>query len=621
MKRLIIVSAIIACIMLAGCKISGTISDDGTPVSGVTVIMSGPVNKTVVTNSKGQFSFTPFKPGTYTLRAESTAYKFYPEVEKVVLGSSPVSIRFEARNANSKALVIVNSASAFYSDYINTIKPVLDSSSAQKTVLDIAVTQIGTAEQLRAVYDLIIIGHRQIDINKTYLSTSEQRSITDAVAAGVGLVNLDNDLTEETEGTPITFSCVDNANQDPVISKTGIEIDDMWSEYAYDRPFSTLFAHTLETVPVMRLHKTVSNGFYRVYARLYNPFGMSCKYYFGLNKSDPMDQFVNTASGLPGEAYQHNWYFLDNVKVTSGELNIYIQNAQFNHPNNYYFGWAEIRLVPVAVKGRIQFVSDIFKFNYTPAANESHMLLNSGYFIMCSDNDVQDPDIKVSTLVPDDNQWSEFTYNRPFATVFGYSAEFLPVLGFHQGNIEPDQYDVYANVYSIHGDAVYYYGWDINDATGSSFAVKANTPAQKYEHTEYKIATLNLADSFDIYVQDAELESSEPYYFGWAWVRLAPVNNNIHKIISGHKAADTVFTVDGTMNAVTMKVAGISMPSDGSVEVLATTLSGSKKPVIASTVDPDGMVFAAQFGTYDWLNLGILGYNDLIINAIEWASF
>jgi hypothetical protein len=134
------------------------------------------------------------------------------------------------------------------------------------------------------------------------------------------------------------------------------------------------------------------------------------------------------------------------------------------------------------------------------------------------------------------------------------------------------------------------------------------------------LTNLYITESFNLFVQDAELSGTEPYYFGWAWVRLAPTDtSSINPIISEHKAADTIFTVDGTLKPVTMRMAGISAPSD---KVLASTLTGTKKPVIAiATDETTGLVYAVQMGTYDWLGLGIMGYDDLILKSIDWASF
>ncbi|HZQ45945.1 MAG TPA: hypothetical protein VFC07_02955 [Verrucomicrobiae bacterium] len=93
------------------------------------------------------------------------------------------------------AVVLVNSHSAKYQDFAHFIQPYLGNFGVPSTVLDISSTTIGTN---LTNYALIIIGHAQLDTNKTYLTAAVQSNISLAVSNGVGLVNFDNVLWSNT---------------------------------------------------------------------------------------------------------------------------------------------------------------------------------------------------------------------------------------------------------------------------------------------------------------------------------------------------------------------------------------------------------------------------------------
>ncbi len=89
------------------------------------------------------------------------------------------------------AVVLVNSHSARYLDFQHFIQPYLDNFGIPYTVQDIATDAPGPSI---GNYAVIIIGHNQLDINKTYLNTTVQANLSLAVANGTGLVNFDSDL-------------------------------------------------------------------------------------------------------------------------------------------------------------------------------------------------------------------------------------------------------------------------------------------------------------------------------------------------------------------------------------------------------------------------------------------
>ena len=84
-------------------------------------------------------------------------------------------------------MVLVNSASAKYSDFSHYIQPYLENFGVPYSVVDISSNTITTNISHNA---LIIIGHRQIDTNHFLLNATAQNILSQAISNGVGLVNL-----------------------------------------------------------------------------------------------------------------------------------------------------------------------------------------------------------------------------------------------------------------------------------------------------------------------------------------------------------------------------------------------------------------------------------------------
>ena len=81
------------------------------------------------------------------------------------------------------SVVLVNSTSVNYTDFEQYIQPYLNNFGVPFTLHDIATSPIDTNI---ANYNLIIIGHRQLDADNLYLDTTEQFNISLAVAGGTG---------------------------------------------------------------------------------------------------------------------------------------------------------------------------------------------------------------------------------------------------------------------------------------------------------------------------------------------------------------------------------------------------------------------------------------------------
>ena len=100
-----------------------------------------------------------------------------------------ISVSSPAAANDGRAVVLVNSASQYFSDFQQHISPYLDNFGIPYTVLDIANNSIHQDIADRA---LIIIGHKGLDVSGIYLDDVEQSYITNAVFNGTGLVNFDN---------------------------------------------------------------------------------------------------------------------------------------------------------------------------------------------------------------------------------------------------------------------------------------------------------------------------------------------------------------------------------------------------------------------------------------------
>jgi hypothetical protein len=122
----------------------------------------------------------------------------------------------------AETVVLVNSASSNYTDAQRYILPYLDHFGLPYTLLDISKTVVTSAI---GDYALIVIGHRGLDPNLQYLTTTEQANISSAVRLGSGLVNFDNDLTPN--GTSARYQFIQDIfgfSYRPVVNATGVQL-------------------------------------------------------------------------------------------------------------------------------------------------------------------------------------------------------------------------------------------------------------------------------------------------------------------------------------------------------------------------------------------------------------
>ncbi|MBA2883200.1 hypothetical protein HNR65_003562 [Desulfosalsimonas propionicica] len=70
-------------VVVGGCKIEGTVEQQGKGVEGVDVQMSGPESRTIQTDKDGYFVFNNIEKGEYRITPEKKAYTFEPESHSV----------------------------------------------------------------------------------------------------------------------------------------------------------------------------------------------------------------------------------------------------------------------------------------------------------------------------------------------------------------------------------------------------------------------------------------------------------------------------------------------------------------------------------------------------------
>jgi hypothetical protein len=109
-----------------------------------------------------------------------------------------------AAATRADAVVLVNSTSAAYLDFQHFVQPYLDNFGVPYTVQDIASNPPAAA---LTNYALILLGHRQLDTNQTYLNAAAQAALSLAVSNGTGLVSFDTDLSS---GTAPRYQFVQN---------------------------------------------------------------------------------------------------------------------------------------------------------------------------------------------------------------------------------------------------------------------------------------------------------------------------------------------------------------------------------------------------------------------------
>jgi inhibitor of cysteine peptidase len=77
-------------------SISGTVTLGSSPLSGVTITLSGTAKGSTTTNSDGSYSFTNLQKGSYTVTPSKTGYTFSPPNSTVTLNKNVSGLKFTA---------------------------------------------------------------------------------------------------------------------------------------------------------------------------------------------------------------------------------------------------------------------------------------------------------------------------------------------------------------------------------------------------------------------------------------------------------------------------------------------------------------------------------------------
>jgi hypothetical protein len=552
-------------------------------------------------------------------------------------------------------VVLINSASPSASDFTNFIKPYLDYFGIPYSTLDISKEQVPSD---LGKHSLVIIGHKNLDPNYTYLTASQEEYIKAAVSNGAGLVNFDSFLFKE--DTPpvntsekIVVNCWEDAHQQPVLNTfTNPALlnlrDNLWDEFEWSqRGYPGVFGGPRETLPIMRFYAAVPNGNYRMRANLYHTGSASnvLRYYYGFQPSNPREKYVDVGSGSDFAVYD-----LGLINVTNSMFEVYVDHADLLSGPEYFFGWAWIELATEAQPsgGNVpiyEYAKDIFNFTrkgtvnvqsveirnpeVKPPANDTvwsaysnELLTNpgaeqgtmgwiptgpnqlefaaglkppSGYIgphtgsnafywnlsssqgdwayqdidltpwqawirngtaqvsfsawlacseygsptgdtdiiVNCWENEHQQPVLNTfanpALLNLRDNLWDEFEWSqRGYPGVFGGPRETLPIMRFYAA-VPNGTYKMKANLYhtnSAPNVLRYYYGSQPSNPREKYLDVSSGS-----DFAEYDLGQVNVTnDTFEVYVDHADLLSGPEYFFGWASIRLTPIYNPVKDI-------------------------------------------------------------------------------------------
>ncbi|MBK8150618.1 MAG: DUF2341 domain-containing protein [Acidobacteria bacterium] len=133
-------------------------------------------------------------------------------------------------------------------------------------------------------------------------------------------------------------------------------------------------------------------------------------------------------------------------------------------------------------------------------------------------------DVNTLTYNAANGQWTEFLYepSRPYPTILAsvLHTTNLPTMRFYLNGIPNGRYQVVANLYD-NARMRYFFGYTSANPSASYVDTLGN--ATGTQHREYILGTIEVTgNSFNLYVNNAQLLSGDYEMFGWAWIRLAP---------------------------------------------------------------------------------------------------
>ncbi len=193
--------------------------------------------------------------------------------------------------------------------------------------------------------------------------------------------------------------------------------------------------------------------------------------------------------------------------------------------------------------------------SYRQAPNASFDVLIEAYTgttVNLWEDEHQEPILATFTdsglLDETDGEWDEFWYqsgDRPFPAIFAGHDEWethgLAPMHFFATTIPDGEYEVWANLYTGgSADTIYYYGFTEAEALASTRSVtNVNGEGGSDQFAEYLLGTVTVTGNrFDLWAGNGD--STSPYLYGWAHIRLEPVENAIRIDCSDDTSQDPV---------------------------------------------------------------------------------
>lgn len=145
--------------------------------------------------------------------------------------------------------------------------------------------------------------------------------------------------------------------------------------------------------------------------------------------------------------------------------------------------------------------------------------------------------------------WNEFKWvNRDYPLLGGHTSnKSLPVVHVF-APVPNGRYQVFANLYGQPSNVFrYYYSY----ASGDPSALSVDVGPQA-DCAEIQLETVEVVDGqFDIYFQKADATSGPENYFGWAWVRLVPIEPPV--VSTPASSAWSLWLLAGTAAIITIR--------------------------------------------------------------------
>ena len=170
---------------------TSTIVIGGTRQLTATVLPANATNKSVTWSSSNAAVATVNSSGLVTGIAAGSATITVTTQDGNFTASCEITVSDQGVNNSNKALVIVNSTSQYYSDYVDYISPYLDNFGIPYDLCNINTTPLPELNN----YAVLIFGHRNV-----YQTGYPISQLESAISGGVGLYSFDPHLFDYSSG-------------------------------------------------------------------------------------------------------------------------------------------------------------------------------------------------------------------------------------------------------------------------------------------------------------------------------------------------------------------------------------------------------------------------------------